>query len=70
MDGAVMPFLRQFAGIDRSWFDDFSMPRLELRLANHPASSLFHRTTHNVSPLASAGDSDRHRRSDECRSVR
>ena len=50
MDGAVMPFLRQFAGIDRSWFDDLSMPRLELRLANHPALSLFHRTTHNVSP--------------------
>lgn len=55
MDGAVMPFPSQFAGLDLTWFDKSSMLRLKLRLAHHLASNLFHRITHRVSPWPPQG---------------
>lgn len=41
-DAAIMPFVRQFASVDRQWFSDQPLPRLKHWLANHLASELFH----------------------------
>lgn len=40
-DAAVMPFVRQFAAIDRSWFDEQPLPSLHRWLAAELASPLF-----------------------------
>jgi glutathione S-transferase len=40
-DIALMPFIRQFAAVDRAWFDMQPMPHLRRWLANHLASTLF-----------------------------
>jgi len=38
---AIMPFVRQFAATDRSWFDAQPLPRLKEWLTRHESSPLF-----------------------------
>lgn len=40
-DMALMPFVRQFAAVDRAWFDALPLPHLHAWLAAHLASDLF-----------------------------
>lgn len=40
-DMAIMPFVRQFAQVDRTWFDAQPLPALQHWLAQHIASPLF-----------------------------
>lgn len=40
-DMAVMPFVRQFAAVDRDWFDAQDIPHLQRWLATHMSSPLF-----------------------------
>lgn len=40
-DVAIFPFVRQFAGHDREWFDALPLPHLQAWLAGHLASPLF-----------------------------
>jgi glutathione S-transferase len=40
-DAAIMPFVRQFAAVDRAWFDGQSLPHLKRWLSGHLASDLF-----------------------------
>ncbi|MDH7974289.1 glutathione S-transferase [Sphingomonas sp. AR_OL41] len=42
-DIAIMPFVRQFAAVDRDWFDAQAVPRVRAWLARHVASPLFDR---------------------------
>lgn len=42
-DAAIVPFVRQFAAVDRSWFDAQPLPKLQAWLAGHLASNLFER---------------------------
>jgi glutathione S-transferase len=47
-DAAIMPFVRQFAGVDRAWFDAQPLPSLQAWLAGHLASDLFDGIMHRV----------------------
>ncbi len=49
-DAAVMPFVRQFAGVNRAWFDALPLPSLKAWLASHLASELFERVMHRAAP--------------------
>jgi glutathione S-transferase len=49
-DAAIMPFVRQFAGVDRTWFDAQPLPSLQPWLAGHLASDLFGRIMHRAAP--------------------
>lgn len=40
-DAAIMPFVRQFAAVDRQWFNAQPLPHLQVWLAGHLASGLF-----------------------------
>ena len=40
-DAAIMPFVRQFAAVDREWFAALPLPQLQQWLAGHLASDLF-----------------------------
>jgi glutathione S-transferase len=40
-DAAIMPFVRQFAAVDREWFDAQSLPHLRNWLNGHLESDLF-----------------------------
>jgi glutathione S-transferase len=40
-DAAIMPFVRQFAAVDREWFDMQRLPHLKSWLAGHLSSELF-----------------------------
>lgn len=40
-DAAIMPFVRQFAAVDRDWFDAQPLTHLQAWLAGHLASDLF-----------------------------
>ena len=40
-DIAIMPFVRQFAMVDRAWFDALPLPRVQDWLARHMVSPLF-----------------------------
>lgn len=40
-DAAIMPFVRQFAAVDRQWFDAQPLPHLHQWLTDHLASDLF-----------------------------
>jgi len=51
-DAAVMPFVRQFAGVDRDWFDHQPLSWLKAWLAYHLASDLFGRIMHRAAPWA------------------
>ena len=42
-DAALMPFVRQFAEVDRAWFDAQAIPQVRRWLAEHVASPLFER---------------------------
>lgn len=54
-DAAIMPFVRQFAAVDREWFDTQPLPHLKAWLANHLASDLFAAIMVRTSPW-SPGD--------------
>jgi glutathione S-transferase len=54
-DAAIMPFVRQFAAVDRGWFEVQSLPCLKTWLAQHLASDLFDRIMHRAVPW-SEGD--------------
>ena len=41
VDAAIMPFVRQFAAVDRDWFDAQPLGHLQRWLARHLDSSLF-----------------------------
>ena len=40
-DAAIMPFVRQFASVDRDWFDLQPLPHVKAWLAGHLESELF-----------------------------
>ncbi|MEO7384653.1 MAG: glutathione S-transferase [Novosphingobium sp.] len=40
-DAAIIPFIRQFAAVDRAWFDALPLPHLQSWLARHLASPDF-----------------------------
>ncbi|MDP5277411.1 glutathione S-transferase [Sphingomonas sp. DG1-23] len=40
-DAAIMPFVRQFAAVDRAWFEAQALPRVQGWLARQIASELF-----------------------------
>lgn len=54
-DAAIMPFVRQFAAVDRQWFDAMPLPFLKTWLAQHVASDLFS-TIMRRAPPWSEGD--------------
>ncbi|UYY59494.1 glutathione S-transferase [Sphingomonas sp. S2-65] len=54
-DAAVMPFVRQFAAVDRLWFDAQPLPHLRAWLSGHMASDLFTAIMARVPPW-SPGD--------------
>jgi glutathione S-transferase len=54
-DAAIFPFVRQFAAVDRAWFDAQPLPRLKIWLAGHLASHLFDAVMMGVAPW-SQGD--------------
>ncbi len=49
-DAAIMPFVRQFAGVDRDWFAAQPLPSLRSWLASHLASDLFGGIMHRAKP--------------------
>lgn len=49
-DAAILPFVRQFAAVDRDWFDGQPLPFLQAWLADHLASDLFNRIMHRAAP--------------------
>jgi glutathione S-transferase len=49
-DAAIMPFVRQFAAVDREWFDCLPLARLKTWLAGHLASSLFEGVMFRAAP--------------------
>ena len=49
-DIAVMPFVRQFAAIDRTWFDAQPLGRVREWLSRHMASSLFEQAMLRLPP--------------------
>jgi glutathione S-transferase len=51
-DIAIMPFLRQFAAVNRAWFDAQPIPRVQGWLARHVASPLFERAMLRLEPWA------------------
>ncbi|MFT4783691.1 MAG: glutathione S-transferase [Paracoccaceae bacterium] len=57
-DMAILPFVRQFAGIDRPWFAAQDWPALQLWLDGFLASERFLAIMHKYPPWA-AGDSPR-----------
>ncbi|OYY79034.1 MAG: glutathione S-transferase [Sphingomonas sp. 28-62-20] len=49
-DAAILPFVRQFAKVDRNWFEAQPLPCLKAWLANHLTSELFDRIMHRAEP--------------------
>ena len=54
-DAAIVPFVRQFAAVDRNWFGALELPRLRIWLERHLASDLFGTIMMRVAPW-SPGD--------------
>lgn len=54
-DAAIMPFIRQFAAVDRAWFDTQPLPHLKIWLTGHLTSGLFDAVMLRVTPW-SPGD--------------
>jgi glutathione S-transferase len=52
-DIAIFPFVRQFAAVDRDWFDAQPVPRVRDWLAGHVASALFERAMVRLRPWVS-----------------
>ncbi|WP_333914876.1 glutathione S-transferase [Sphingomonas sp. LR60] len=48
VDAAIMPFVRQFAAVDRNWFQARPFPRLTAWLGDHLASGLFETIMHRL----------------------
>lgn len=51
-DAAIMPFVRQFAAVDRDWFAETPLPRLRAWLQGHLSSDLFAAIMLRVKPWA------------------
>jgi glutathione S-transferase len=51
-DAAIMPFVRQFAAVDRQWFEGQPLPALQGWLNAHLDSDLFHAVMVPVTPWA------------------
>ena len=49
-DAAIMPFVRQFAAVDRAWFEAQPLPHLRAWLEWHLASDLFNRIMERSAP--------------------
>lgn len=49
-DAAIMPFVRQFAGVDPAWFADQPLPSVQAWLADHLTSDLFDRIMQRAVP--------------------
>jgi glutathione S-transferase len=49
-DAAILPFVRQFAAIDRGWFAAQQLPALKVWLARHLASALFEAAMVRLAP--------------------
>ena len=49
-DAAIMPFVRQFAAVDRPWFDAQPLPSLQRWLNDHLASQRFRLVMTRVAP--------------------
>ncbi|RYD59829.1 MAG: glutathione S-transferase [Sphingomonadales bacterium] len=49
-DIAIMPFVRQFAAVDRDWFDSQAIPRVVAWLDGHIASPLFEQAFARLKP--------------------
>lgn len=49
-DAAIMPFVRQFAAVDRAWFDAQPLPHLQRWLDGHLESDLFAAIMVRVAP--------------------
>jgi glutathione S-transferase len=54
-DAALLPFVRQYAEVDRSWFDAQPLPSLRRWLERHLSSPLYERISVRVNPW-SEGD--------------
>jgi len=54
-DAAIMPFVRQFAAVDREWFAALPLARVQAWLRDHVASDLFARVMTRFAPW-SPGD--------------
>jgi glutathione S-transferase len=54
-DAAIMPFVRQFASVDRAWFDSQPLPHVKTWLAGHLSSDLFNAIMVRLQPWT-AGD--------------
>ena len=54
-DAAILPFVRQYAAVDRAWFAAQPLPHLKLWLAGHLASALLEAVMMRVTPW-SPGD--------------
>ncbi len=54
VDAAIMPFIRQFAAVDRDWFADQPVPHLKTWLSGHLGSSLFEEIMARVAPWSPA----------------
>jgi len=53
-DAAIVPFVRQFAAVDREWFAAQPLPQLEIWLAGHLGSALFGAIMVRVPPWSPA----------------
>lgn len=51
-DAAIVPFVRQFAAVDRQWFNGLPLQHLQRWLADHMASPLFNLIMLRVAPWA------------------
>ncbi len=49
-DAAILPFVRQFAAVDRGWFDNQQLPHLKNWLAGYLSSALFESVMVRVAP--------------------
>lgn len=56
-DMAIAPFVRQFAGIDPTWWDAQPWPKLQVWLAQWQASNLFESVMHKLPPWADGTES-------------
>jgi glutathione S-transferase len=54
-DAALLPFVRQYAQVDRAWFEDQPLPNLKQWLERHLSSPLFERISLRIRPW-SEGD--------------
>jgi glutathione S-transferase len=56
-DAAIMPFVRQFAAVDRKWFEGQPLPGLRGWLTAHSESDLFRAVMLPIAPYSEKGQS-------------